>query len=143
MLLLEPALTPTNLPKLTSTNCTVTRTSTKAHQSLSFPPYNMQKEAMGMFFVPGPCSRLRPLTRGFHSLSSVKSHHYTNAAASLLLYILFVLICYVLITGYPLALLHRLPLFYSAPSLIKHLLLFLEGASICYYNFGKPCNCFQ
>ncbi|BFZ24003.1 hypothetical protein BsWGS_27042 [Bradybaena similaris] len=38
--------------------------------------------------------------------------------------------------GYPLALLHRLPLFYAAPSLVKHLLLFLEGASICYYNFG-------
>ncbi|CAG5121954.1 unnamed protein product, partial [Candidula unifasciata] len=41
-----------------------------------------------------------------------------------------------ILIGYPLALLHRLPLFYSAPSTLKHLVIFIEGASICYYNFG-------
>ncbi|KAK0061464.1 lysophospholipid acyltransferase 5 [Biomphalaria pfeifferi] len=38
--------------------------------------------------------------------------------------------------GYPLAFLHRLPLLYLAPPLLKHLLFFLEGLCICYYNFG-------
>ncbi|KAH9513449.1 Lysophosphatidylcholine acyltransferase 3, partial [Bulinus truncatus] len=42
-----------------------------------------------------------------------------------------------ILIGYPLALLHRLPLLYLAPPAIKHFLFALEGLCICYYNFGN------
>ncbi|XP_059172838.1 lysophospholipid acyltransferase 5-like [Physella acuta] len=41
-----------------------------------------------------------------------------------------------ILVGYPLALLHRLPVLYSSPPIVKHILFALEGLLICYYNFG-------
>lgn len=49
-------------------------------------------------------------------------------------------VLFALFSGYPLALLHKLPVLYSAPAAVKHLLFCLEGCAICYYNFGKICG---